>query len=109
LITTDKLVEIGSYLTLVHHIPNRIRVRVSPKIKEQKADVTIKDIENIPNVIDGIKKVKINKIVGSITIEYDNNIFPDTLWVDLINQENLEEITQIVNNLMKEVNIDDYR
>jgi hypothetical protein len=103
LITTEKLIEISSYLTLVHHIKGRIRVRVNPKIKEQSQNITLEDIEDIPNKIDGIKKIKINKIVGSITIEYDNKIFPDKLWKDLIGQENLEEIAEILNKLEKEV------
>lgn len=103
MITADKLIEISSYLTLIHHTKGRIRVRVSPKIKEQSSDITIEDIEDIPNKINGIKKVKINKIIGSITIEYDNSIFPDHLWKDLLEQNNLENIAKIINDLSKEV------
>ncbi|XOB63014.1 HMA2 domain-containing protein [Campylobacterota bacterium DY0563] len=103
MITVDKLIEIGSYLTLIHHIKGRIRVRVSPKIKEQSGNISLEDIEDIPNKINGIKKIKINKVIGSITIEYDNSIFPDKLWKDMINQENLEEIAKILNKLTKEV------
>ncbi|RXJ67647.1 hypothetical protein CRV08_09765 [Halarcobacter ebronensis] len=104
MVTVDKLIEISSYLTLIHHIKGRIRVRVNPKIKEQSNKITLEDIEDIPNRIEGIKKIKINKIVGSITIEYDNGVFPDNLWIDLINQKNLEEIVEILNKLSKEVN-----
>lgn len=103
MVTVDKIIEISSYLTLIHHTKGRIRVRVNPKIKEQSEDITLKDIEQIPQKIDGIKKVKINKIVGSITIEYDNTIFPDYLWKNLLNQENVEEIAEILNRLSKEV------
>lgn len=103
MVTVDKIIEISSYLTLIHHTKGRIRVRVNPKIKEQSEDITLKDIEQIPQKIDGIKKVKINKIVGSITIEYDNTIFPDYLWKNLLNQENIEEIAEILNRLSKEV------
>lgn len=103
MVTVDKIIEISSYLTLIHHTKGRIRVRVNPKIKEQSEDITLKDIEQIPQKIEGIKKVKINKIVGSITIEYDNTIFPDYLWKNLLNQENVEEIAEILNRLSKEV------
>lgn len=103
MITVEKLIEIGSYLTLVHHTKGRIRVRVSPKIKEQSNNITLEDIEDIPNKIEGIKKIKINKIIGSITIEYNNSVFPDRLWNDMINQENLDEIVEILNKLTKEV------
>lgn len=103
MITPQKLIEISSYLTLIHHTKGRIRVRVSPKIKEQSENITLEDIEDIPNKINGIKKVKINKIIGSITIEYDNSIFPDELWTDLLNNENLDDIVKIINELSKEV------
>ena len=103
MITVDKLVEISSYLTLVHHIKGRIRVRVNPKIKEQANSITLEDIEDVPNKIDGINKIKINKVIGSITIEYDNTIFPDNIWKDLIEQKNLDQIVEILNRLSKEV------
>ncbi len=103
MITAEKLVELVSYFTIIHHIKGRLRVRVSPKIKEQSGDVTIDDIETLPQKISGIKKIKINKIVGSITIEYDNNIFKKELWDDLVNGNNPDEIVQIINKLYKEV------
>jgi len=103
LITAEKLIEISSFLSLIHHTKGRIRVRVSKKIKEHGGNITLEDIEDIPNKIAGIKKVKINKIIGSITIEYDNTIFPDSLWSDLLKQQNLDNIVKIINELSKEV------
>ena len=101
--TTEKLIELGTYVKLIHHSKGRLRVRVSPKIKEQSNTITLQDIEDIPKKVAGIKKVKVNKIIGSVTVEYDNNIFPQKLWNDLVNQENLEELKDIINKLSKEV------
>lgn len=103
MITAEKLVEMTTYFTIIHHIKGRIRVRVSPKIKEQSKNITIDDIETLPQRIDGINKIKINKIVGSITIEYDNNIFKKELWDDLINGDKSDEIVKIINKLYREV------
>ena len=102
MITAEKLVELSQYFTTIHHIKGRLRVRVSSKIKEQNGDILISDIEELPQKIDGIKKIKINKIVGSITIEYDNNVFPKELWDDLIDGKNSQEVAQIINRLYKE-------
>lgn len=103
MITAEKLVELAAYFTTIHHTKGRLRVRVSPKIKNESGDISMKDIEYLPQKIDGIKKIKINKIVGSITIEYDNDIFQKELWDDLVAGENPDKITQIIDKLYKEV------
>ena len=102
MITAEKLVELSKYFTTIHHVKGRLRVRVSPKIKEQSKDISISDIEELAQKIDGIKKIKINKVIGSITIEYDNNVFPKELWDDLVAGKNPQEIAQIINRLYKE-------
>jgi uncharacterized membrane protein len=103
MVSVENIIKISSFLTKIHHIKGRIRVRVSPKIKNESNGITIADIESLPKKINGIKSIKINKIVGSITILYDNNIFPYELWEDLLNQTNLENISEILTNLEKEV------
>jgi len=103
MITAEKLVAMASYFTTIHHVKGRLRVRVSSRIKKESENVTLEDIKAIPDKINGIKKIKINKIVGSITIEYDNDIFKKELWDDLIAGENPEMIIPILNKLYKEV------
>ncbi len=103
LITAEKLVDLASYFTLIHHTKGRIRVRVSPKIKELDGKVSLQEIEELPKRIDGISKIKINKLVGSITIEYNPDIFEKELWDNLVEGENLDEVTNIINKLYKEV------
>ena len=103
MITAETLVELAPYFTTIHHTKGRIRVRVNPQIKERNGNVSIEDIETLPQKIDGIKKIKINKLVGSITIEYNNDIFKKELWDNMIAGQNLNEVTQILNKLYKEV------
>lgn len=105
MINAEKLVELAQYFTIIHHIKGRIRIRVSSKIKEeqQNSNVTLSDIENLPQTIDGINKIKINKIVGSITIEYDHELFKTEFWDNLFEGKNLDEVTEIINKLYKEI------
>lgn len=103
MVSVENIIKISSFLTKIHHIKGRIRVRVSPKIKNESNGVTINDIESLPEKINGIKSIKINKIVGSITVMYDNETFPYELWEDLLAQNNLEQIAQILTKLEKEV------
>ena len=102
-VTAEKLVELGGYFSIVHHIKGRIRLRVSPKIKEHKHHVGIEDIEALPARINGIKSIKINKMIGSLTVEYDHAIFPDHLWENLVKGEKLDEIITIIDQLSKEI------
>ena len=105
LIDTKKLIELSSYFSIIHHIKGRIRLRVSSKIKEMnKNNISLSDIESLSQKVKGIKRIKVNKIVGSITIDYDSTIFSDSLWVDLIEQKNLEHITSMINELSKDLN-----
>ncbi|NKQ40632.1 MAG: hypothetical protein HF962_03580 [Sulfurovum sp.] len=103
MITAEKLIELASYFSTISHANGRIRLRVSPKIVEQKGTISINDIENLPKQIEGINKIKINKLIGSITIEYNPSIFKKELWDNLVEGENLDEVAEIINKLYKEV------
>ena len=103
MINSEDIIKIAKFFTIIAHTPGRLRVRVNPKIKEEGGNLTLKDIEDIPNKIDGIKTIKINKIIASITVTYDASIFPSKLWEDLIKNENIDELTLLINKLAKEV------
>jgi len=102
-ITPQKIVEIASYFTVISHTKGRLRVRVNPKIQNEVSDVSLSDIETLPTKINGIKKIKINKLIASVTIEYENTIFPKERWDDLIKGENIDEVLQIIEKLQKEI------
>lgn len=103
MITTEDIINIAGYFSIVAHSPGRLRVRVNPKITKESNNITISDIEDLPKKINGIKNIKINKVIASVTITYDPQIFRPQVWEDLVNKTNIEEITEIINNLAKEV------
>lgn len=103
MITTEEIIKIASFFSIIAHTPGRLRVRVNPKIKDSGGNITISDIENLPKKIDGIVSIKINKIIASVTIMYDPNIFKPKLWENLVKNENIEELTILINKLAKEV------
>jgi len=99
----SKLDELRSYFTLIHHTKGRLRLRISSKIKSEKQNLKLEDVDSYVLKIKGIKSLKINKLIGSLTIEYDNDIFPKNLWDDLLEGKNLEKICQIINKVIKEL------
>ena len=102
-INAQTVAKISSYFKPISHIKGRLRVRVDPKITDEIDGLTMADIDSLSSKIDGIKKIKINKIVASVTIEYDNEIFPKKIWDDLLEQQNLEENTKLIEKLYKEL------
>lgn len=103
MISTEDIIKIVDYFSIIAHSPGRLRVRVNPKIQNESGNITISDIESLPNKINGIKDIKIKKIIASVTITYDPSIFEPRLWEDLIAHRNLDEVTKLINNLAKEV------
>lgn len=103
MIDSKEIINIAKYFKIVAHTKGRIRVRVNPKIQNENNGITLKDIETLPNKISGIKSIKINKLIASVTITYDSEIFPEKLWEDLIKGENIDELTLLINKLSKEV------
>ena len=102
-IKTQTLAQVASYFSMIAHTNARLRVRVSPKIKELSSSVNLASLDDMIAQINGIKNVKFNKIIGSVTIEYDHEIFPKNLWEDLLKGQNLEEISAKVNEVAREV------
>ena len=103
MISTDEIINIAKFFSIIAHTPGRLRVRVNPKITQSSGNISLSDIENLPNKIDGIINIKINKIIASVTITYNPQIFKPKIWEDLIKNENLDEISILINNLAKEV------
>lgn len=103
MIKTEDIINIAKYFTIIAHTPGRLRVRVNPKIQKEGGNITIEDIESLPQKINGIKSITIKKIIASVTIIYEPDIFTPTLWEDLVNNRNLDELTLLINRLAKEV------
>ena len=96
-INVENLAKVASFFTPISHTPGRLRVRVNPKIKELSSNVNLGSIDETIAKIDGIKNVKLNKIIGSVTIEYDHAVFPKNLWDDLLGGRNLEALSNKIN------------
>lgn len=103
MINSETIIRISSYFTIIAHTPGRLRVRVNPKITQASGNITLSDIEDLPNKIDGIENIKINKIIASVTIHYNPDVFQPKLWEDLVKNENIEELSILINKLAKEV------
>ena len=103
MLSSEYIIKIAKYFTLIHHTPGRIRLRVSPSILKEAKNISLKDIEDLNKKINGLKSIRINKLTASVIIEYDKEIFPPNIWEDLLEKRNIANITKIINNLAKEI------
>lgn len=96
-LNSDILATVAPFFSTISHTPGRIRVRVSPKIKQ--LNLELGQIDKDVKSISGIKNVKFNQIIGSVTIEYDKEQIAPSFWDDLIAGKNSDEIMGIISNL----------
>lgn len=103
MVEKQDLQRLTKYLSIVHHSKNRIRLRASLAIKKEASDIDLNLINDLPSKIEGIKEVKINKLIGSITISYDSTIFPPNLWEELVSGDFSNELVDKFSKILKEV------
>jgi hypothetical protein len=92
------LLDIIPHLGIVHHIPGRIRLRISSLGIESLRGIDLKGhVDQIP----GILSVRVNPLALSAIIEYDPERLDPKLWEDLVGLKNRPEQTkEVINRLI---------
>ena len=95
-LTQTELLGLCKYLSKIHHTPGRLRVRVSPKIKDELSNDDITKLNEKFSNLDAISDVKFNAIIGSLTIKYDKNKVEPQIWENLLeNRANRDTLPMI--------------
>ncbi|MDR2635745.1 MAG: hypothetical protein LBC08_02820 [Campylobacteraceae bacterium] len=107
-ITKEQVLQISKYLSVVHRSTGRIRIKISHKIKEmrqefEKLHISINKAKELPKKIQGIKEFKLIALLGTVTIVYDEGIFPVNMLEDLVEGKNSEQTTAFINKLIKDI------
>ena len=102
-IKTQTLAQVASYFSMIAHTNGRLRVRVSTNKKVLCSILIFACLDDLFALLNGIIYFNFKIIIGSVTIEYDHEIFPKNLWEDLLKGQNLEEISAKVNEVAREV------
>lgn len=82
------------YVKIAHHIPGRLRLRVSPGILKvlkqeskgwmESAAVRIQQVvDQVLHQMEGVHDVRYNKVAGTVIIQYDANHLSRDLWHQL--------------------------
>lgn len=106
MIQTQDILKISSYFSKIHHTPGRLRVKIDKAILNEVQNISLEDITTLPQQVEGLKEIKVNKIMATATILYDKSIFKPELWENLISGENLDEAVELLNNLQSKLKED---
>lgn len=80
----DTLLGMRRHLSIVHHLPGRIRLRVGPGLWGLANKVEDNLLRKMLDHLEGIRDVRVNMAVASVVIEYDfKQIHPDN-WETLV-------------------------
>lgn len=102
--TEDEVKQFASFFHLIHHSPGRIRLRASKELKNTLAEFgenkLLEGFEMIKN-LPVVKDIKINKIIGSVTIEYDSKSFEPSLWELWLSQKESRAVYERLQEVIK--------
>ncbi|WP_299020390.1 HMA2 domain-containing protein [uncultured Photobacterium sp.] len=80
------LLELRQYLTVVHHIPGRIRLKFNISIMQQLASFDMSTAKSAISNFPALKNYRLNLATSSVVIEYDHGLINpnliDTLFAE---------------------------
>jgi hypothetical protein len=78
------LLGLRRHLSIVHHMPGRIRLRLGPSLWGSASRLDRDLFQGLLDHLDGIHDVRVNKAVASVIIEYDPHRVPPDDWETLV-------------------------
>jgi hypothetical protein len=78
------LLGLREHLSIVHHLPGRIRLRLGVALWGAAARFERERFQGLLNGLEGIRQVRVNPAVASVVIEYDPRLVPPANWETLI-------------------------
>jgi hypothetical protein len=80
----NRLLDLRRHLSIVHHLPGRIRLRLGSALWGVAASVDRDRFKILLDHVEGIRAVRINVAVASVIVEYDPTTIPPADWETLV-------------------------
>lgn len=104
--TPDRETIIGDLLLLaphtqiVHHVRGRIRLRLKPS---GLAVVKKTNVKRLMHSIPGIRNLRVNPVVGSLILDYDEARLPFSVWEKLAEIRSRPELEPVVKKILNDL------
>jgi len=83
-ITADSFIAARASLHIVHHVPGRLRLRISPAALQRSHTHSIGSIRQFIEGLDGVQRLRLSPATLSAIVEYDDRVVAPDLWDSLI-------------------------
>ena len=84
------LLALRRHLSIVHHLPGRIRLRFGPALWSPATRMERDQFERLVDGLEGIRDVRVNKALATAIIEYDPRLVPSADWETLVRGDTAE-------------------
>lgn len=78
------LLGLRRHLSIVHHLPGRIRLRLGPSLWGSASRIDRDLFQGLLDRLEGIRDIRVNKAVATVIIEYDPHRVPPGDWETLV-------------------------
>lgn len=78
------LLGLRRHLSIVHHLPGRIRLRLGAALWGSAARIERDRFKALLDGLEGIRDIRVNVAVASVVIEYDPEQVPPESWETLV-------------------------
>ncbi len=86
----EQALKLRKWVSIGHHIPGRIRLKYKLGIVTQLARYKSNDIEKAIALLPAIKSYKLNKVTGTILMEYDKTLIDPALIAALFSESEMD-------------------
>ncbi|MDR0528655.1 MAG: cation transporter [Zoogloeaceae bacterium] len=84
----DFLRRAADFATIAHHVPGRVRLKLNVKPEDlrdlERSGFNPDALDDFFSSVSGVRRIHLNKLARSITVEYDNQVIPDQFWPNLL-------------------------
>jgi hypothetical protein len=95
----ETLLELRQHLSIIHHVPGRMRLRLGPALYAQASALNGNGLRSFLESLEGIHDIRVNPAAASLIIQYNTAHFPPTLWETLV-AGNDEEAARLISDLI---------
>ena len=94
-------------LSIAHHIPGRVRLKLEKPQEAQEFGLSINDATRFAEALrkaKGIRSTSLNTIALSCTVNYDTNVIPVETWTNLLsNHGNQQDLDRHASKLIEQL------